>query len=108
MPDLTGRWTERINFTKLSSDLHIHTHARAYSCTYTILKKILQRKPVSKNFTRHSEKALTGTFTSTVGKRHGEQRGNSRVSMMFHPSKHEPFKTLQGWPRRMASVCATE
>lgn len=25
MPDPTGRWTERINFTKLSSDLHIHT-----------------------------------------------------------------------------------
>lgn len=62
---------------------------------------------MSKNFTRHSEKALTATFTSIVGRRHGEQRGNSRVSNMSHPSKHEPFKTLQAWPRRMASVCAT-
>lgn len=63
---------------------------------------------MSKNFTRHYEKALTATFISTVGRGHREQRGNSKVSNMSHPSKHELFKTLQAWPRRMASLCATE
>lgn len=110
MPDPTRRWTERINFTKVSSDLHKHTHTRAHTLVHihTILKKILQRKPVGKNFTRHNEKSLTATFTSTGGRGHGEQRGNSRASNLSHPSKHELFKTLQVWPRRMASVCATE